>query len=131
MGDPLVNSIFLPDVTIEEINEIIASLKNGAAGWDEFTPQIIKEIRSLISFPLVHICNLSLQEGIFPEELKIPNVLPLFKAYDPCVFDNYRPVSLLCVLSKVYEKVMYNRYIAFLENFDILFENQFGFRKLH
>ena len=131
MGDPLVNSIFLPDVTIEEINEIITSLKNGAAGWDEFTPQIIKEIRSLISFPLVHICNLSLQQGIFPDELKIANVLPLFKACDPCVFNNYCPVSLLCVLSKVYEKVMYNRIIAFLENFDILFENQFGLRKLH
>ena len=57
MGDPLVNSIFLPGVTIEEINEIITSLKNGAAGWDEFTPQIIKEIRNLISFPLVHICK--------------------------------------------------------------------------
>ena len=40
-------------------------------------------------------------------------------------------VSLLCVLSKVYEKIMYNRLIIFLENFDILFENQFGFRKLH
>ena len=131
MGDPLVTSIFLPDVTIEEINEIITSLKNGAAGWDEFTPNIIKDIKSLISFPLVHICNLSLQQGIFPDELKIANVLPLFKACDPCVFNNYRPVSLLCVLSKVYEKVMYNRLIAFLENFDILFENQFGFRKLH
>ena len=131
MGDPLVTSIFLPDVTIEEINEIITSLKNGAAGWDEFTPNIIKDIRSLISFPLVHICNLSLQQGIFPDELKIANVLPLFKACDPCVFNNYRPVSLLCVLSKVYEKVMYNRLIAFLENFYILFENQFGFRKLH
>ena len=40
-------------------------------------------------------------------------------------------MSLLCVLSKVYEKVMYNRLMAFLENFDILFENQFGVRKLH
>ena len=131
MGDPLVNSIFLPDVTIEEINEIITSLKNGAAGWDEFTPQMIKEIRILISFPLVHICNLSLQQGIFPDELKIANVLPVLKACDPCVFNDYRPVSLFCVLSKVYEKVMHNRLKAFLGNFDILFENQFGFRKLH
>ena len=77
------------------------------------------------------ICNISLQQGIFPDELKIANVLPLFKACDPCVFDNYRPVSLLCVLSKVYEKLMYNRLIPFLENFDILFENQFDLRKLH
>ena len=46
-------------------------------------------------------------------------------------FNNYRPVSLLCVLSKVYETVMYNRLVAFLGTFDILFENQSGFRKLH
>ena len=48
MGHPIVNSIFLPDVTIKEINDSITFLKNGAAGWDEFTPQIIKERRSLI-----------------------------------------------------------------------------------
>ena len=92
---------------------------------------MIKEIRSSINSPLVHICNLSLQQGLFPDELKIANVQPLFKACDPCVFNNYRPVPLLCVLSKVYEKIMYNRLIIFLENYDILFENQFGFRKLH
>ena len=45
------------------------------------------------------------------------------------LFKNYRPVSLLCVLSKVFEKVMYDRIITFLENFKILNENQFGFRK--
>ena len=131
MGDPIGNSIFLSDVTFEEMNNFISSLKNGAAGWDEFTPQMIKEIRSSINSPLVHICNLSLQQGLFPNELKIANVLPLFKACDPCVFNNYRPVSLLCVLSKVYEKMMYNRLIIFLENYDILFENQFGFKKLN
>ena len=131
MGDPIANSIFLSDVTFEEISNIISSLKNGAAGWDEFTPQMIKEIRSSINSPSVHICNLSLQQGLFPDELKIANVLLLFKACDLCVFNNYRPVSLLCVQSKVYDKIMYNRLIIFLENYDILFENQFGFRKLH
>ena len=50
MGDPLVTSIFLPDVTIEEINEIITSLKNGAAGWDEFTPKIIKGYKKFDQF---------------------------------------------------------------------------------
>ena len=92
---------------------------------------MIKEIRISINSPLVHICNLSLQQRLFPDELKIANVLPLYKTCDPCVFNNYRPVSLLCVLSKVYEKIMYNRLIIFLENYDILFANQFGFRKLH
>ena len=113
------------------MKNIVLSLKKGAAGWDDITPHMLKMIGNSINHPLVYMINLSLQQGIFPKELKIANVLPLFKANDPSVFNNYRPVSLLCVLSKVYEKVMYNRLIRFLEDFTILFENQFGFRKLH
>ena len=75
--------------------------------------------------------KLSLQQGTFPEELETANVLPLFKACDPYVFNNYRPVFLSCILSKVYEKVMYNRKLKFLEDYNIIFENQFGFKKLH
>ena len=54
--------------------------------------------------PLTHICNLSLTQWIFPSQLKIANVIPLYKSDDPMLFDNYRPVSVLCVLSKVCEK---------------------------
>ena len=113
------------------MKSVSLSLKNGAAGWDDITPQILKMIHHSVNHPLVYMTNLSLQQGIFPKELKIANVLPLFKACDPCVFNNYRPVYLLCILSKVYEKVMYNRLLTFLEDYNVLFENQFGFRKLH
>ena len=131
MERPAINSIFLPDVTNDEMKSILLSLKNGAAGWDDITPQILKMIHHSVNHPLVYMTNLSLQQDTFPKKLKIANVLPLFKACDPCVFNNYRPVSLLCILSKVYEKVMYNRLLTFLEDYNVLFENQFGFRKLH
>ena len=131
MEQHAINSIFLPDVTNDEMKSVLLSLKNGAAGWDDITPQILKMIHHSVNHPLVYMTNLSLQQGIFPKELKIANVLPLFKSYDPCVSNNYRPVSLLCTLSKVYEKVMYNRLLTFLEDYNVLFENQFGFRKLH
>ena len=49
----------------------------------------------------------------------------------PLCFNNYRPVSLFCILSKAYEKVTYNRLLTFLEYYNVLFENQFGFQKLH
>ena len=113
------------------MKSILLSLENGAAGWDDNTQQILKMIHHSVNHPLVYMTNLSLQQGIFPKELKIANVLPLFKACDPCAFKNYRPVSLLCLSSKVYEKVMYNRLLTFLEDYNVLFENQFGFRKLH
>ena len=65
---------------------------------------LLKSISNNITEPLVYICNLSLSDGIFPNELKLANVLLLLKADDPFVFNNYRPVSLLCILSKVFEK---------------------------
>ena len=64
-------------------------------------------------------------------EIKLANVLPLYKSEDPHSFNNYRPVSLLCVLSKVFEKVMYDRLLEFLEIHKLLFAGQFGFRKQH
>ena len=71
--------------------------------------------------PLTYISNLSLQEGVFPDELKIANVIPLFKSDDPELFNNYRPVSLLCTVSKVFERIMYNRLLSFLDEYKILF----------
>ena len=80
---------------------------------------------------LSFLCNCSLTEGEFPLELKLANVLPLFKSGETILFNNYRPVSLLCTLSKVVEKRMYSRLLNFLDCHKILIGNQFGFRKLH
>ena len=131
MDQPLLNSIYLSEVTSEEINNILKSLKNGAAGYDELNACLLKHISPFITEPLKYLSNLSLSEGIFPTELKLANVIPLYKADDAFLFNNYRPVSLLCVISKVFEKVMYNRLIDFLETFAILNNSQFGFRKMH
>ena len=95
-------SIFLEPVTQKEIHDIIKSLKDGAPGHDEITAHIMKFCSHYIELPLVHTCNLSLNEGIFPQEMKLVNVKPLFRSGESIVFNNYRPVYLLCVLSKVY-----------------------------
>ena len=58
-------------------------------------------------------------------------MIPLYKADDVFAFNNNRPVSLLCILSKVFEKIMYNRLIDFLETYKILVKFQFGFTKFH
>ena len=131
LGDKIVNTIFLSSITVEEIDEIFRSLRKSAPGHDELTTDILKLGLPYIKLPLLYVLNLSLEEGVFPKELKIANVIPLFKAEDPMKFNNYRPVSLLCILSKVFEKVMYSRLLHFLESFKILIENQFGFRKQH
>ena len=131
MGGKVSNLIFLEPVTIYEIQNLVMSLKNGAPGYDEIKSDILKLSLQHIGEPLAHMCNMSLIQGIFPQELKLANVLPLYKSGDPQLFSNYRPVSLLPTLSKVLEKVMYTRLNSLLEMNDILFGNQFGFRRSH
>ena len=129
MGEIINHSIFLNPVTPDEIISIIKSLKNGAPGYDEINATTLKLCISDIAMPLSFICNRSLVEGIFPSELKLANVIPLFKSGNPMLFNNYRPVSLLCTLSKVFERVMYSRLLNYLNKHKILIRNQFGFRK--
>ena len=133
MGDMISQSLFLDPVTHQEIAEIIKSPKNGAPGNDEINSKILQFSVTPIIGPLSFLCNRSLREGVcvFPLELKLANVLPLFKSGETMLFNNYRPVSLLCTLSKVFGKIMYSRLLDFLDYHKILIGNQFGFRKLH
>ena len=131
MQSSITESIFLAPITPTEIEKLVLTLKNSATGWDEVNAMLLKSMINDIRDPLCHICNMSLEEGIFPSQLKIANVLPLFNAEESFQFNNYRPVSLMCIISKVFEKLMYTRVNDFLSNLKILYEFQFGFRKKH
>ena len=131
LKQPLFNFLTLDPVTESELHLIFTSLKNAAPGYDEIKIEPLKLVLEFIAEPLSYLCNLSFNQGIFPAELKIANVIPLYKKDDSMLFSNYRPVSLLCSLSKVFEKVMCNRVVSFLETYKILYEYQFGFRKDH
>ena len=70
-----------------------------------------------------------MKQGIFPESYKIAKVVPLYKGGDKENVNNYRPISLLPALGKLLEKVVSNRLIDYLDNFDLITPHQFGFRK--
>ena len=86
---------------------------------------------NLFTDPLLHVCNKSLSCGIFPAELKIGKVVPIYKSGDIMRFINYRPVSILPVLSKVLERLVYNRLFKSIYKYQILYLYQFGFRQKH
>ena len=69
-----------------------------------------------------------LYSGGFPDKLKIANVIPIFKKDDPCLFENYRPISLLPTISKVLEKLMFIQLYSYFNKHFILCDNQYGFR---
>ena len=75
--------------------------------------------------------NQSLSAGCFPSDLKIAKVIPLYKKDDDDIFDNYRPVSLLPIFSKIYEKVVFKQLYDYLHGNKLLFESQHGFRENH
>ena len=90
---------------------------------------VIKRSIGNISSPLTHIINLSITHGIVPDELKIARLVPIFKPGDKALFNNYRPISVLSCFSKFLERIIYNRIINYLNDFNVLCDNQYGFRK--
>ena len=88
-------SIFLESVCNEEVSKMIMYLKNSSPGWDNFQSNVIKDTSDLLLLPLTHLLNLSIRQGVFPDELKIAKVIPIFKSGDSEQIGNYRPVSVL------------------------------------
>ena len=115
-------------VTETEILSIVAELKNSAPGHDDIPLSLIKEVVSILSPILCHLFNCSFSYGIFPDLLKIARVTPVFKHGDEYLADNYRPVSVLCTLSRIIEKLMLARLSHFCQNNNILTSSQFGFQ---
>ena len=131
MEAPNLSSVFLNPVTSEEISSIIRSLKNSSAGWDSIGANVVKVTYQKYISVLTHVFNLSIGEGVFPKELKIARVIPLFKSDNCMLVINYRPVSVLPFFSKILEKIMYNRILAFINKHNLLYKFQFGFRGKH
>ena len=80
---------------------------------------------------LTHIINKSLREGVFPSELKLAKVVPIFKAGATYKITDSRPISVISFFSKVSEKIIYHRLIELMDHNDILYCSQFGFRPRH
>ena len=89
--------------------------------------KLIKENVDLFANFLCFIFNKALDQGEFPDSLKYANITPVFKKGSRLAKENYRPVSILSNISKIFEKCMYKQMYAYIDNF--LSENQCGFRK--
>jgi hypothetical protein len=91
----------------------------------------VKKIQLSISTPLFHIFSKSFETGLIPSQFKIAKIIPLFKSGDKTNMDNYRPIALLNIFSKILEKIVCNRLSVYIENNVLLSQFQFGFRKCH
>ena len=125
---PVSNSMHLNDTDAGEVYGIIKSLKNKTTRDSKISALKIANDSFAFTNALAGIINKSFQQGIFPGELKIAKVVPIYKEGPKTDVSNYRPISLLSSLSKVYEKLMHARILNFLDSNNLLFEMQYGFR---
>lgn len=124
------NSIFLSNTSEKEVIAIIYQLKsNKAPGIDNIRAEILKEIAPSIAAPLKYIINTCFSTGICPSAFKVAVIKPIFKNGDRLDVGNYRPISLISNIAKIFEKILKNRITSFLNKFNILSEKQFGFRE--
>ena len=114
-------------------NQILKYLNNlsvnKSTGLDGIPCKFVRDSATIITCPLTHIINLSLIQGVVPDDLKSARVVPLFKKNDKCDVGNYRPVSILSIISKVFERVVYDQIESYLNEKEILYKFQSGFRK--
>ena len=117
-------------ITEEEVIDVLCALDASKShGYDNLSVRLIKDAAPFIVYPLTYIFNLSLEMGKFPDALKIAKVTPLYKKGSKDDPGNYRPISVLPVIAKVFEKLVNERLMDFLESNDILYRHQYGFRK--
>ena len=118
-------SFFLYPVLEVEVREVLRSLKNfKATDLYNHSADIYKEYIASLSAPLTYLINPMLETGIFPSKLKGAKIIPLLKSGDVEDVSNYRPIALIPILAKIFEKMT-----SYLDSTRILTDRQFEFRK--
>ena len=126
------NSFILKNVTENFVNTELSRLNpKKSYGIDGIQSKFIKDAASEIKVPITFIINLSISSNVVPNEFKYARVKPLFKKGNRNLPENYRPVSILTVVSKVLEKAIFIQFENYLKNNNILYSHQSGFRKRH
>ena len=121
-------SLFMSPCNESEVSNLIWKLPmKMSSGHDNISNVLLKSIGPFILSPLTNIFNESLSMGIFPDVMKLADVVPLYKSREKFLETNYRPISLLTTMSKVLEKIVYSRVYKFLNDNNQLYESQYGF----
>ena len=122
----------IPPISISYVKNQLASLDpTKATGLDGLSAKFLRISSSVIAAPLTKILNLSISTGVFPDSFKKAKVTPSFKKGDKSDKSNYRPISVLSLLSKIIEKHFAEHLKSYLAKHDLLYERQSGFRSKH
>lgn len=125
-----INSMVLLPTNTQEMQTLINELKNKkAVGLDDIKAEVLKSVSNYILNPLVYIGNRCMEDGVWPSAFKQTVVIPIYKKGDKNMVTNYRPISLITHLSKVFEKLIKRRLTTYINKFNLLSDSQYGFRE--
>ena len=123
------NTMFFAPISRKEIQGAIKDLKDNNFNHSDIPVKLLKFIADDLSIYLEHLFNICIEKGLFPSDLKIAHILPIHKTGDKKLVSNFRPISLLNPIAKIFEKIISLRLINFFQHFDLLSKIQFGFTK--
>ena len=128
LKDKKIDPLTFKSITEEKVERILEALNNSkGAGLDGISNKILKVSRFVISKPLTHLINLSIQSGKVPERWKIGKVTPLWKKADPTMASNFRPISLLQKVSLCLETVILEQLTNHFKAHRLFHMNQHGY----
>ena len=129
---PANSSFEIHTVSIEKVFNLLSTIKfSKTIGQDKISPKLLKDSADIVAPSLVNIFNRSIKTGIFPDEMKTAVISPIFKSGNKTECTNYRPISILSAISKIFEKLISMPLSECLESNEIFTGEQSGFRKNH
>ena len=131
LPDALPHQFTPQPATNDEIIDIISSIQNKPCPVNSVPIYVLKKVATIIASLLCDIFNCAIREGTFPDSLKLARVRPIYKYKNKKIENNYRPISLLLTISKLFEKLYKTRACYYLNEHNILYNRQFDFRKRH
>ena len=125
LGTPAPHSMYLFATSVAEILRVIKTLKNSnSLGHDNLPTKFIKLSAAQIAPALEKIFNLAMKSGTYPDALKVAKVIPIFKKGSPTSLNNYRPISVLSPINKIFEKLLYTRLMKYIDKSKLLYKYQ-------
>lgn len=122
------NTLVFSESTPAEFMAVIQNLNN-KGGTIELPISLIKYLKNELALILSQLFNLCIQTGHYPDAFKLARITPLYKSGSKSLISNYRPISLLPIFNKIFEKLLHQRIEHHFSSNNLISENQFGFRK--
>lgn len=124
------NRFTIENISCSDVIRVILSMDiNKSPGYDNISPKFVRECREEIAPILCDIFNKMINNSVYPDVLKVHKLVPIPKEINVSTVDKYRPIAVLSSIDKIFEKILYDKLLFYLEENNFLYNFQYGFRR--